>query len=280
MTRGKIRRRFVRLAGVLTPLALGLTTALPAGASGGQVVVPRGSPVEIAVVLDHSGLNAAAGASARNAVQMAVEKHALIRGFRVQLNDYDGPCGNPPANAVAATEVVANSQNVAVIGHMCSSGDAVALPMYETAGLVTLSGSTTNPSLPTVGPNIFNAVIVPDPSSGAWYAQVQTLPSDIFWRMRYTKEFGSSPLLSADLYYDAASIILDEIAATATVDQGNLVIDRGALARAVRALSDSPAPGFKGVTCWIRLIQEPPEEGYRVNDPASLGQCAETGNGH
>ena len=121
--------------------AAGTTSAGP----GPVVTVPAGSPIQIAVVLPHSGPVADAGANARNAVQMAVDDHGPVLGFAVQLNDFDGPCGGDvsAAHVAAATAVVANQQNLGVIGHYCSGGDAAALPIYEQAGVVAISGSTT-----------------------------------------------------------------------------------------------------------------------------------------
>ena len=156
---------------------------------------------------------------------------------------------------------------------MCSSDEQVALPIYERAGVVTLSGSATDPLNPTLGPQVFNSVDVPDDTSGesnAWYAIVQTLPSDIQWRMKYKQKFGSQPDQFADLYFDAASIMLDEIAATATVEHGNLVIDRASLAGAVRSPAENEEEGFKGVTGAITFD----DRGYRLNDPTSLKECA------
>src|SRR6266849_4673812 len=268
-------RRFTVLLGALL---LAVTHATTTAASGGQVIVPRGQPVQIAVVLPFTGPTAALGASALNAVQMALEKHSRIRGFDIQLNDIDGPCGPGAvaANAAAASAVVSNPQNVAVIGHFCSAGFRVALQTYEAAGVVTMSGSANNPTLPTFGPNVFNSLaFAPDSDFQLWYASIVTLPSDVFWQQRYQDEFGAPPEPFADLYYDAMSVMLDQIAAAATLDQGSLVIDRAALAQAVRTLADSPAEGFKGVTCSITLGSD----GFRVNDPAALAKCASTGFG-
>lgn len=273
-------RHLGQCTALIGTVALTLGTADPATAAGDDVIVPRGSPVQIAVVLDHSELLAANGASARNAIQMALERHGLVRGFPVELNDFDGPCRDPAANAIVAAEVVSNPQNLAVIGHMCSPDEHVALPIYEQAGVVTVSGSATGPLNPSFGPDVFNSVAVPDdvPGEGdAWYATVQALPSDIFWRTAYAREFGSEPTAFADLYFDAASALLDQIAAAATLDNnGNLVINRGALAASVRSLTRSTALGVKGVTCWVVLDNR----GYRVNDPTSLQQCGNTGKGH
>lgn len=255
------------LAGVCA-MALGRA----AGTAGGQVVVHRGEPVQIAVVLDHSGGLAASGLSSRNAVQMAVDRHPSIRGFPVQLNDFDGPCHAPDVAAAVAAQVVANPANVAVIGHMCSLDEHAALPIYEEAGVVAISGSATGLRNPDFGPDVFNSVDVPDDTPGesdAWYAQVQQLPRDIAWRATYTVKFGAAPEAFADLYFDAASLALNEIAAASTLSKGDLVIDRAILAADVRSVAGASALGYRGVTCWIQLDAR----GYRINDPAAFDRC-------
>jgi len=254
-------------------IAMGLVMSSPVVAFADQVVVQRGNPVQIAVVLDRSGSLSVQGASARNAVQMAVEKHPLIRGFDVLLNDFNGPCQDPETSAAVAAQVVANPANIAVIGHMCSPDERAALPIYEQAGVVTISGTATNPTNPSFGPDVFNSLLVPDDTPGGsdqWYSRVQQLPRDLSWQGEYTARFGSAPATWADLYFDAASLLLQEVAAASVVSQGNLVIDRSALASAVRTVALSPDLGFKGVTCWINLDLR----GYRINDPASLDRCA------
>ena len=261
-------RRFAALSVlVLTGMFTFVATA-----SAGQVVVPRGEPVQIAVALPLTNPRLAPLAQgALNAVQLAVEKHRLIRGFPIQLNVFDDPCF-PLASRAIAAEIVANPQNVAVIGHFCSPGYAAALPVYESADVVTISGSATNPFLPLAGPNVFNSVVVKFPESETWGPQVEMLPSDIFFREHtYAHEYGSPAPLFADFYDDAASVLFDQIADTATLDGGNLVVDRTALAQAVRSTT-----AFKGFTCDVTIGSD----GFRVDDPASLAKCASTGNGH
>jgi hypothetical protein len=261
------------LACLFCAAILAVTVAPPVLASGDQVIIHRGDPIQVAVVLDHSGSLSGAGNNARNAVQMALAKHSLIRGFGVQLNDFDGPCANPSVAADIAAQVVANPANVAVIGHMCSPDEHAALPIYQQAGVVTMSGTATGPLNPGFGPDVFNSVDVPDDTPGesnAWYARVQQLPRDLAWQADYAARFGSSPGPFADLYFDAASVILSEIASASTLVNGDLVIDRATLESSVRSLSRSTAQGFNGVTCWIKLDSR----GYRVNDPASLDSCA------
>lgn len=276
--------------GVLTVLAItvavtddGARSYLPSTVPGsqvgasGQVSVPRGGVIQIAVVLPFTGFDGTLGAGAWNAVQLAVEKSPRIKGFAVQLNRFNGPCGaDDGLNVLAAHQVVANPQNVAVIGHFCSNHYIDALPVYEAAGVVTVSGSATDPNLPSFGPNVFNAVAIGDEccpyldNFGPWYSTVSQLPADLSWRQQvYEREFGALPPAYADLYYDAASLLLGKIASTASLDvKGNLVIDRLSLAQAVRTTA-----AFGGVTCDVALARN----GFRVNDAVSVSKCASTG---
>ncbi len=278
-------RKLSVLAAIAAVLAL--TVVLPASANrvhkkhahirmtsnSTRVVVPRGHPVEVAFAADLTGLTSGFAVSLGNAVQMAVDARPAIRGFPIQINTVDAPCGDSTADLAAATSIVANTQNVAVLGHFCSTGDAVALPVYQTADLVTISGSTTDPSLPLFGPDVFNSVAVPDgccpyvDQFSPWYDTVVTLPSDLAWRQAYSLQFGTAPTAFADLYYDAAGLLIRDVQSTSSIDGGgNLVINRAALARAVRNTAK-----YQGVTCTITLDPT----GYRTNDPTALPRCAD-----
>jgi ABC-type branched-subunit amino acid transport system substrate-binding protein len=247
----------------LAGLVLAASLALPVAAAAGTVVVSRGQPVEIAVALDPS-----VSPTVPDAVRMATQLIPAIRGFRVQLVPYYAPCGGDeavPPNAAVAQSVVADQQTVAVIGHECSyafSGGAVsgddgvcppattpnALSIYEAAGIPTIGGSATNPCLPADGPTVFNRTAVADPNFDAWYAAVQTRPSDRLWSAIYTFEFGAAPTAYADLYFDATTLLLARIYQVSRISNGTLVIDRAALAQAIRHTT-----GFPGVSGSITL---------------------------
>jgi ABC-type branched-subunit amino acid transport system substrate-binding protein len=208
---------------------------------------------------------------------MAIERHPTIRGFAIQVNAFNAPCGDGSAasladNAATARAVVANAQNVAVLGHFCSPEASAWLPVYQAAGVVTINGSTTGVFVPPFGPTVFNGTAVSDPGFTPWYATVKTLPSDLRWRSRFQARFGSPPTDFADLYYDAANLLLAAIRATARVDHHNLVIDRASLAANLR-----DTRGFPGVTCSVTLD---PGTGYRVDDAAELARCAHESDGH
>ncbi|MDX6455685.1 MAG: Periplasmic binding protein [Gaiellaceae bacterium] len=279
-----MRRIRVSAKGVLAVASLGLAFAAAAGAApaaASSVIVSPGAPVQIAFVADRSGAAASYYAGIRNAARMALQLQGTIRGFRVQLNDdLDAPCASIAQGVADANAVVGNPQNVAVIGHFCSPslggtglpgscpspGATSALSIYERSGVVVINGSTTSPCLPAIGPSVFNATIISDPGSDAWYAQVAALPIDRLWQLIYQAEFGVAPTGFADLYFDATRVLLTRIRQTSRVVQGSLVIDRAALAQAVRHTS-----GFPGVTCSISLD---PATGYRINDQAALARCA------
>ena len=233
------------------------------------VVVERGQPVQIAFASDLSGPTQEFGVSFSNAIRMALDAHPKIRGFDVQLNVVDASCGDPAAGAAAAAAIVANPQNVGVLGQVCSFGFAAALPIYETAGIVVISGSATQPGLSAFGPSVFNRTIVDDDGYADWSPRVDALPSVAAWRQAYEQRFFVKPLPLAEFYFDAASLLLRRIQQVSKKDRGNLVINRAKLARAVRE-----TVGFKGVTCSITLN---PDTGDRVSDPAALDRCSQKG---
>jgi hypothetical protein len=185
------------------------------------------------------------------------------------INESDPSCGDAGANVAAANAIVSNLQNAAVVGHICSSGFAPALPIYQNAHVVTISGSATDPSLAGLGPNVFNRTAVADPNFDAWYAQVKALPSDLAFQQDYQSKFGAAPQDYTDLTFDATSLLLSDLTKVSTIVHGNLVIDRTALANAVRNTTN-----YQGVTCTVTLD---PSTGNRVNDPALLTHCASRG---
>jgi ABC-type branched-subunit amino acid transport system substrate-binding protein len=264
-------------------LAAGGTRSEAAAATGGGVVrVASGQPVQVAVVLDTESASVGdLGIGIRNAIEMAVDQRT-IRGFPIHLNLFDVSAfvaEDPTAiadNAAAAEQVVSNAQNVAVLGHEASLtfGDVQpatgqcpspttdsALSVYEAHDVVTINGSTTNPCLPPIGPTVFNGTAVPGDAFDAWYQDVQALPSDIAWRAAYQLRFGTAATDFADLYYDAANVLVAGLQSVAKIANGNLMIPRSALAEAVRGTT-----GFCGVTGMLSLDAT----GYRVDQ---VGPC-------
>jgi ABC-type branched-subunit amino acid transport system substrate-binding protein len=265
-------KRLLLAAAATTALALPSVSAAETPQPT-QVVVPRGQPVQIAFADDLTGSASGFGASLANAVQMAVDAHPAIRGFPIQINLVDAPCGDAAADVAAATSIVANGQNVGVLGQLCSSGFDQALPVYQSADLVTLTGSATDPTLPPFGSTVFNRTAVNDiccplvDQFDPWYAAVVTLPSDLAWQQAYSIEFGTAPTAFADLYYDAAGLLIRNLLDVSSVNSsGNLLIERAALAQAVRSTTK-----YQGISCTITLDQA---TGNRLDDPTALSRCA------
>ena len=232
-----------------------------------HVVVGRGQPIQIAFAAD-SGFNGAA--SLANAIKMALDNHPAVLGFPIRTNTVNAPtCGSPPNAVAAATTaaygIAANLQNVAVLGQVCSHGFAQALAIYQKAGIVVISGSATNTALPAAGPTVFNRTIVDDNRVDDWYPVISQLPDDLAWRLDYTVKFGSAPSDFADLYYDAANIVIDDIAGASHVDaKGELIVNRAALATAVRNTAAYP-----GVTCSVTINSI----GDRIDDGVAINTC-------
>ena len=261
--------RLALIAG-LAASAAGLVLASGAGADStgptAQVTIPRGQPVEITLANDLTGVTSAFGPSIANAVQMAAEAHPTVRGFPIQVNIVDSPCGNPAADVATAMTVVANAHNVGVLGQLCSFGFDQALPVYEAGGVVTISGSASSDALPAFAPNVFDRTVVDDGDGvEAWYSTVSGLPGDLAWQQAYQARFDSKPMPLADLYYDAAGLLIKSLQKVSSVDDGSLVVDRAALAAAVRSTTR-----YQGVTCTVTLD---PATGNRVNDPDALARC-------
>jgi hypothetical protein len=280
-------KRFKLCSAVAVVLAVAVAAALgsaraSAGMGDGVVRVPKGQPVQIAVVVDtQSPSSGDLGRGIRNAIELAVGQRT-IRGFPIRLNVFESPAlvsDDPDAvadNAATAQQVVSNAQNVAVLGHEASLtfGDVQppdgpcpsptvdsALSIYESHGVATINGSTTNPCLPPIGPTVFNGTAVPDDAFDAWYQSVQQLPGDVAWRVAYQQQFGVAATDFADLYYDATNVLLGQLRSVAKIANGSLVISRSALAEAIRATTN-----FCGVTGTLSLDTS----GYRVN---AIGPC-------
>jgi ABC-type branched-subunit amino acid transport system substrate-binding protein len=247
-------------------LIAGGASAAPNAASP-RVVVPRGQPVQVALAVDLSGSASEFATSIQNAVRMAVAAQKSVRGFPVRVNVVDAPCGDPASDgATVADRIVANVQNVAVLGHVCSAGFDAALPVYQAAGVVTISGSATADSLPAQGPSVFNRTAVSDGQDfDEWYAAVGELPRNLDWQESYAERFDTEAMAFADLYYDAARVLVRSLQRVSQIGVGRkLVINRAALARAVRATT-----AYQGVTCVVTLDSRT----ERINDPAALARC-------
>lgn len=113
----------------------------------GTIRVPAGGEVQVAVAL--AGGDTAAGDSGveqLRGVELALGRAGAIHGFPVTARVLDAGC-DENVGIGAATRVLADSRNVAVIGHSCSSSCEAAAPLYENARLTMISPGCTAPAL-------------------------------------------------------------------------------------------------------------------------------------
>jgi hypothetical protein len=237
---------------VLSPPAL-------AAPQNDTVIVPSGSPVEIALMTWNDWGPAADIATA---VQMAMDDYGPIKGFALMLNGYDAGC-DPTNGANAASLVVANPQNAGALGPICSSTATGAAPVLETAGVVMVSATATREDLPTFGPTVFNRVVLGDARFDPWHRLVSDLLSALTWAADFEATYGHPPDSFANYAYDAATVLLTRIDQVSTLDSGNLVIGRAALAAAVRGTT-----GLPGATGSISLDSD---TGNRIDELTGTG---------
>jgi basic membrane protein A and related proteins len=204
------------------------------------VIISPGSPIEVAVATCNTWPTVQ---DWYDAIDMAMGDYGPIKGFSLQRNVYDTLCGDVSGASAAAT-IVANAQNVGVVGPIYSGSSFGAAPVFETAGLVMISPSNTHADLPSIGPNIFNRTIVPDPEADPWLAAMETLPSAVSWKARFEATYGRQPDPYALLAYDAATLLLTRIDEVSELAGPDLVVQRGALAAAVR--NTAAWPGASG----------------------------------
>jgi len=224
------------------------------------VTIAPGNPVEVALLM--AGFFGPGGVI--EAVQMALDDHGPIKGFNLQRNDYDTGCGQATGQA-SASQAVARAQNVAVVGPFCSGATAGALPVLEGPGVVMVSPTASRNDLPTFGPTVFNRVTVTDDDNlPEWDAWIGGLPSVLAWEAAFQATHGFEPSTFCRYSYDATRLLLTHIEGVSTLDGGNLVVNRAALASAVRGTA-----GYAGVTGNITLTTD----GNRVNEmpPPVLG---------
>ncbi len=201
-----------------------------------EVVVQPGETINLAAAVDLTGPVTFIGEDAIRALQMAIEDHGPIAGFDVQFAEFDGAC-DFASGEQAALQVVSDSSIVGVIGHTCSSSVKGSAPIYEEAGLVTISGSATMPTAPAYGPTVFSRTVFSDfdYDSTYWIDELEGFQSVQAWSYDFEARFGVEPADFAVLYYDAARLLLERIEETAVLQGGGeLVINRAALAAAVR----------------------------------------------
>ncbi len=142
--------------GVLAATGLLATAAaVPAAAQDSKVItIPEGEPITLGVWQVLSGPNAVLGQDEVYGVEVAVaDRGGELLGHEIELNIQDELC-TVEGGAQAALALAADATLIGAIGSSCSDATVGGVQTITEAGLTTISGSATRPSLsePDRGP--------------------------------------------------------------------------------------------------------------------------------
>jgi branched-chain amino acid transport system substrate-binding protein len=116
----------------------------------GCVEVEPGAPVKIGVIQNLSGAGPS-GLGLTRSVEVALDdRGSHLLGHPVELVRADSRCSGE-GGTTAALQITADPQIVGIVGPSCSGAAATAIKIVSEAGLVMISGSSTAPSLTSVG---------------------------------------------------------------------------------------------------------------------------------
>ena len=135
----------------------------------GCVTIKPGDSIKIGMGGPMSGDNAAYGLDSAQAAKIAVSDAGMFNGFGFELDAQDDQ-GTPEGGAAVANKFVSDPQIAAIEGHVFSGASGAAMPIYEKAGYVMLSGSATNPGLTQKGSKVFNRGVFTDAVQGKFAA--------------------------------------------------------------------------------------------------------------
>lgn len=191
-----------------------------------------------------------------NATAMATREYNLTLGdFGIGRSKIDDRC-EEVAGATAAEQLLTDHPTVlGVIGPFCSAPAMEALPVYQEANLVSISGGATREDLSILfgSGGFFNRTVYHDGQlrdlgiPGDW---VDSIPAVQDFYARYENQYGPIPEEIRPLMaytYDATQVLLHAIEQVAIrYTDGSITIERAALAQAVRRTE-----GFTGLTGLI-----------------------------
>jgi len=117
----------------------------------GCVEVAPGDPIKIGALQALSGDLELLGMEQLRSIELALDdRGGELFGHPIELHSEDSRCSKE-GGATAASKTVADPQIVGIIGPTCSGAAASAMKVLSEAGLVMISGSSTAPSLTSVG---------------------------------------------------------------------------------------------------------------------------------
>ena len=117
------------------------------------IVIPPDEPVIVGVSTALTGPIGDRGSGYLDAVYAGIEHWRetngdRIGGHEIEVRAEDDGCSEADITVTAARRHLGRTGLVGIIGPQCSSGSAAALPIYQDAGVVAISGSATRTDLP------------------------------------------------------------------------------------------------------------------------------------
>ena len=132
-------------------------------ATGSNEIIISNNKIGVAVVGPMSGKYSLFGDQLLDGVSLAVDdinNKGQLLGRELTVVSMDDECNSDLAKRVAQKIVVAKIP--VVIGHFCSAASIAAAPIYEEAGVVMITPSSTNPELTRSGHSKVFRVATPD----------------------------------------------------------------------------------------------------------------------
>jgi branched-chain amino acid transport system substrate-binding protein len=107
--------------------------------------------IKIGVVQNLSGTSGPSGESLIRCIELAVDDRAAeLLGHPIELQTEDSLCSGE-GGTTAVLKIAADPQTVGIVGPTCSGAAATAMNIVSERGLVMISGSSSAPSLTSVG---------------------------------------------------------------------------------------------------------------------------------
>jgi branched-chain amino acid transport system substrate-binding protein len=117
----------------------------------GCVEIASGDPIKIGALQALSGDLGPQGLDQLQCIKLALDdRDRELLGHPIQLQSEDSLC-SAEGGTTAALKVAADPQIVGIVGPTCSGAAATAMKVLSEAGLVMVSGSSSAPSLTSVG---------------------------------------------------------------------------------------------------------------------------------
>jgi len=242
-----------------------------------KIVIPAAEPIVLGVSEPLTGPEAAAGVEDRDAVVTSVMRWKAangkqIKGHEIELRAEDDCCTEAAVTRQAAERLLRAPGLVGVLGPGCSAGAEEALPLYEQAGIVTISGSATQTDLTVnqAGGGFFFRTSYRSDLQGAIGGQfvAETLKAETAYLIGDGESYGQGLIEAARAAMESRGVIVTR----ASIKRGD--VDFNSLARKIAA-ENPDFVGFGGFNPEaVLLYRQLRDAGYK--GPFGAGDAAAT----